>query len=457
MLRGKAIQYLVALTLLILFFFIGYKVHRYETVRLLVLYSLAFAMYLWVIERAPAGNLNFWILCSVIFRFILLFSVPNLSDDFYRFIWDGRLLASGHHPFAHLPSYYIENKVAIPGIDEVLFSQLNSKEYFTIYPPVAQFLFWLSAKLSWSVYGSVIVLKSFNLVAEIGSIIILKKLLNQFGLPIRKVLIYALNPLIILELIGNAHFEAIMIFFILLSIYFMRKNRVTLAAISMGFSIGVKLIPLIFLPAVKKLSGSLIALKFSAIALTACALFSMPLLNEQMLTGFQNSLQYFLAKFEFNASVYYLIREIGYAAFGHNVIYFAGPVLALVALLLIIKLSFKGVPKLFLDPLITNSEKKPDNLLLYIHTLAGCLLIYYLFTTTLHPWYISTLFVLSIFTSFRFTILWTYMIFLTYAGYSIDGFDENLWIVSLEYITVFGFFAFELWKKQSLILTISKA
>ena len=453
MLKKRGTSYFIAVTLLFLFFWIGYEVQRHETATLLILYACIFTLYAWIISQRDSANINFWIACAIIFRLILIFSIPNLSEDFYRFIWDGRLLAAGYHPFAYPPSYYIENNVTIAGIDESLYSKLNSKNYFTIYPPVAQLIFWFAAKTSTSVYGSLIILKSFNIIAEIGSIILLQKLLVQFNLARERVLIYALNPLIILELTGNAHFEAVMISFVLLSLYLLLKKRQTFSSISMALSIGVKLIPVIFLPAITLVEGRRNTLRYWLVAFATLIILFLPLMDYSTLTGFQNSLPYFFSRFEFNASIYYLLRELGYVIFGHNIIYVAGPLLAAIAFVLILKISIKGLPSLFLNA--------PDNFTArslaiewrYIQTLAGCLLIYYLLTTTLHPWYIATLLALSVFSGFRFVIFWTFTIFFTYAGYSESGFSENVWLVAFEYISVILFFIYELWKKSSTLNT----
>jgi hypothetical protein len=84
-----------------------------------------------------------------------------------------------------------------------------------------------------------------------------------------------------------------------------------------------------------------------------------------------------------------------------------------------------------------------------IYLMTGSLLIYFLFTTTLHPWYIIPLLVLSIFTDFKFVILWTGVIFLTYAGYHSEGFQENLWITAFEYAAVLGYLAYELRRQKA--------
>lgn len=451
--KKKVVSYFIAITLAFLFFWIGYKVQRHETATLLIVYAALFFLYASIIIIHQPENVNFWVGCSIVFRVILLFSMPNLSEDFYRFIWDGHLLASGYHPFAQPPSYYIENSISISELDELIFSKLNSKDYFTIYPPIAQAFFWLSAKISSSLYGSLIVLKTINVIAEIGSIILLQKILLHFNLRRERVLIYALNPLIIIELTGNAHFESVMIFFILLSLYCMIAKRPTWSAVSMALSIGIKLIPAIFLPALTQMYGVKNSLRYYGVIVIVSLLFFLPLLDHRMLTGFQNSLPYFFSRFEFNASIYYLVRELGYLLVGFNIIYAAGPLLAVIAFFLILYVSIKGLPRIFFAMAQEVLSLAALREWRFIHTVGASLLIYYLFTTTLHPWYISTLLAVSVVTRFNFVIVWTFMIFLTYAGYHEHGFSENLWLIALEYLVVLGFFAYELWKTSTTLAT----
>src|SRR5688572_21626771 len=143
--KPKAIEFLLFVAFLILYIYIGYQVSRHETGLLLSAYFAAFAFYLYLTVVKPHNsNVDFWFYGSIVLRALLLFSIPNLSDDIYRFIWDGRLLASGHHPFAQLPAYYIDNNISIQGIDEELFKSLNSPKYFTIYPALSQYVFWLA-------------------------------------------------------------------------------------------------------------------------------------------------------------------------------------------------------------------------------------------------------------------------------------------------------------------------
>lgn len=450
MVRQKSTDYGLLLFSLVLYSAIGFSFHRYETGKLMAAFSALFGTYMYIVFRSDDDSIGFWFYTSILFRAVLLFNLPNLSDDFYRFIWDGRLWASGYHPFAEVPSFYVSHSADIPGIDESLFQKLNSPEYFTIYPPLAQLIFWLAVKISpTSIYGSVLVMKVVVFMAEIGSLKIMQRLLSGFGLPAKRILIYALNPLIILELVGNVHLEAVLIFFLLLSVLLLFDKKVSTAAVAFSGAVCVKLIPLIFLPSLISHLGWKKALRFYLIAATACVILFIPFWDMEVVYGFQDSIAYYFKKFEFNASIYYLVRGFGYWQYGYDVIQTVGWKLGLIsftAILLLSKVSLSGSPGL-----LAVSGWRVDRSLLVRFLLV--LLAYYLFTTTLHPWYIAPLLAISIFTEFRFPILWSGMIFLTYSGYSEHGFHENLVIVFVEYVSVLGYFTYELlWKRKYLPL-----
>jgi len=448
----KKFSYFAAIISLLAYFIIGYHFARYETVPLFLTYGILFLIYLWVIREASDKQAQFWILAAFIFRISLLMAVPSLSDDFYRFIWDGRLLASGYHPFAELPGYYLESGVNVPGIDKALFENLNSPEYFTIYPPFAQFVFWLSVKVSPnSILVSIVAMRSMIILAEVGSIFIMRSLLRKFDLPIKNILLYVLNPLVILELTGNLHFEAFVIFFLLVGTYLIIDKKVIKSALSFSVAICTKLLPLIFIPLLLLRLGWKKAFVYCTIILSSCLLLFIPLWDREIVTGFSQSLGLYFKKFEFNSSLYYLVREYGFWSKGFNIIQSTGWKLGLMAGILIVVYAI-------ISSLIAKSRsiilpKLSSTVDYRLFTLPFALLwtlcIYFLFTTTLHPWYITTLLALSIFTQFRFPMVWTAFIFLTYIGYSQDGFSENLWITFVEYLVVFGYIVYELvWKKE---------
>jgi hypothetical protein len=57
-------------------------------------------------------------------------------------------------------------------------------------------------------------------------------------------------------------------------------------------------------------------------------------------------------------------------------------------------------------------------------------------STTVHPWYITPLVALAVFSDYKFPIVWSILIIFSYAGYSETGYTENLWLVFTEYLLV---------------------
>jgi alpha-1,6-mannosyltransferase len=441
--KPRAIEYFLFVAFLSLCIYIGYSLSRYETGLLLSAYFAAFGVYLYLTLLSPRDtSVDFWFYGSIVLRALFLFSIPNLSDDFYRFIWDGRLLASGNHPFAQLPVYYIDNHVSIQGINEDLFSKLNSPEYFTIYPALSQYVFWLAASLSPNnIHGSVLVIKIVMFATEIGSLFLLRKLISSFNLPPSRVLLYALNPLVIIELVGNAHLEAMMIFFVLLAIVLLNSNKELLSAVAYSAAICVKIIPVIFLPVIIQRLGWRKAWKFCMITGIAALVMFIPLLDQQIISGFYQSIGYYFSRFEFNASIYYIVRWLGWIIFGFNIIQYSGIILAGLALIAIIRIAIHTKQASSSSALTVDQD--------FISRLMLVQLIYLLFTTTVHPWYVSMLLMLAVLTEFRFVLLWTAMIYVTYAGYTADTFRENLWLTAIEYTVVLGYLAYEIiWERK---------
>ncbi|MEM9857052.1 MAG: hypothetical protein AAF843_06840 [Bacteroidota bacterium] len=353
--------------------------------------------------------------------------MPGLSDDIYRFVWDGKLLHEGIHPFSHVPSWFIANNRLPDTLNIELYNSLNSPDYFTIYPPVGQFLFWVSA-FSDSVLGSAIIMRIFIFVAELGSIYLLLQLSDAYNLSKRNVLIYALNPLVILELTGNLHLESLMIFFLLLGIYSYKQSRYLTAGSALALAIASKLIPLIILPVfLRRISIKRLCIVFVSTGLMLTLVF-WPLYDPALIEGMSQSISLYFQKFEFNASLYYLIREIGFLTKGYNIIETAGPWLSVITFIIIMSIALFAHPKKDGTPAVW----------LWIF------LIYFAMATIVHPWYVTALVALCTLTHYRFPMLWSALIFLSYLGYSETGFEENMLIVALEYSLLLIFVIYEI-------------
>ncbi len=412
---------------------ISYFTARHQTWILLTQYSILFALFIYFIRKANHPAIfNIGRYTGILARLSLLLLIPNLSDDVFRFIWDGHLMASGINPFSNLPTYWLEINDTPAGINEELYLMFGAKDTFSCYPPINQFIFWISVVIPGNtVFWNILIIRLFTLAAEVGNFWIIPKLLKKYQLPDSLGLIWYLNPLVILELTGNLHSEGIMIFFLLLSIYYFKKSNWVFSAICIGLAVSIKLIPLIFLPLLFRRIGFKNTILYSLMAVAILFVQFIPFLGSDPVYGFTKSLMLYFHTFEFNASIYYLLREIGFWITDNNIIQALGPFLAIVVLAGVIIYSKK-------------EDAKQTNL---ATSALWVLMIYAGLTTTLHPWYITTLLALGIFTRYQFTIIWSYLIFFTYAGYSVEGFQEPYFLIFIEYIVVYGLMFTEIFKR----------
>jgi hypothetical protein len=410
------------------YFYIGYDFNRENFLGLFGCFSILFATYFFLVKGAKKETFNQLLGVSILYRLFFLLSIPTLSDDYFRFIWDGQLVLNGINPFDFLPS---EVSIDFPNKAELL-AGMNSPNYYTVYPPIAQVVYFLSAWLSPnSILGSIIVMRSIIIAAEIGIIILLPKLLRLLNMNPLTSLWYILNPLVIIELTGNLHFEGIVLFFFLLAVYLIALNKEKLGAIAWAFAAATKLIPIFFLPIVlRKLSVKKSMFFYSVFGITFIALW-IPFYNSALLPHFLESVSLYSKTFEFNASVYYIIRAIGFEVTGWNIIATAGPWLANIA---------------YLGILIILLKKKIISWNGFFIALLFALSLYYLLALIVHPWYSITLVFLAVFTRFRFPMLWSFLAVLSYWAYSNPAFQENLWLVGVEYVLVIGFVVWEGWK-----------
>ena len=145
----------------------------------------------------------------------------------------------------------------------------------------------------------------------------------------------------------------------------------------------------------------------------------------------------YFRKFEFNASFYFVLRWIGYQFSGYNLIKYIGPILGLVVV-------FLNVNKA--RTLTSYSLASFMKYALFGWTL------YLLFSTTVHPWYVISLLFFTLFLNVRFTMLWSYLIFMTYVNYSGLVYSENYWFVFFEYL-ILGLFMINEYKASQSTLT----
>ena len=213
---------------------------------LVTLYLGLFLLYLlslWLSSQAPCSSkvrLPLILLFALAFRLLLLPAAPGLSDDVYRYLWEGYLQTEGINPYEHSPKS--------PALEEYrnpVWASVNNKEVPAIYPPFAQMvhaLFYLG-------FGSVSGFKLAFLGVEIGLVAAILGLLRQRGQPSGRVLVYAWNPLVVIEVAWSGHHDVLVAGLLLWALFLLQIRKRVAALALLGAAMLSKLYPLILAPA----------------------------------------------------------------------------------------------------------------------------------------------------------------------------------------------------------------
>ena len=207
--------------------------------------------------RFSAGMI---LVLGLLFRMLFLFRLPELSDDIYRYLWDGLQTLQGVNPYGLAPS----SVQPLDAAEAALQHKVNHPQFVTIYPTMSRLIFALGAAVSGSVTGMKVILVILDMIA----CVVILKLLTHRNQPAWRAALYAWHPLPVIEIAGSGHVDGAGILFLLvtLGVLFPRSSPVSVAAscdhiepfhrkrnsfiagIFFAASVLVKFIPLVYLP-----------------------------------------------------------------------------------------------------------------------------------------------------------------------------------------------------------------
>ena len=200
-------------------------------------------------ETFPRHGVWIVIGVAVLMRAALLPSLPFLSSDIYRYVWDGRVQAAGINPYLHVPA-----DAALAHLrDEAVYPLINRRDYArTLYPPAAQLVFAAVSQISDTVAAMKLAMVGFEALGMLCALL----LLRAAGLPPERLLIYAWNPLALWSFACDGHVDAVAVGLLGLALWLRARRRYSLAGAALGAAVLVKLLPVAVAPALVR-GGSL--------------------------------------------------------------------------------------------------------------------------------------------------------------------------------------------------------
>ena len=224
-----------------------WRQHLYDTDGFTVLALLQGAFYAAAVVLSWRGGLSRRVLISALavaalLRLVVLLAPPYLSDDINRYVWDGRVEAAGINPYRYVPAD--PHLAALR--DQTIFPNINRSDYApTIYPPVAEYLFFVATRIG----PSLTAMKATMVTVEILGVLLLLWLLRDLRLPLERILIYVWHPLPLWEFAGSGHVDAAVVTLVALALWARRREAAWLTGGALAAAALVKFFPAVLFPA----------------------------------------------------------------------------------------------------------------------------------------------------------------------------------------------------------------
>jgi hypothetical protein len=319
------------------------------------LFAAAFVVYLAAVflimrlRRSPRWLVAFIIVITIISRGVFLPITPRLSNDVYRYLWEGRMILAGFNPFSHAP-----DSPELKHLRNDDYTHINHKELETIYPPFAQGVFALGAALR----ADVRVQKLLFVLFDIGTLLVVLRLLRMRNKNTALCAVYGWSPLAALEFGHSGHLDPIAIFFMMLGILFIARAKNLCGFIMLGLSFLSKYATGLLLPyfLVRKKTAA-----WTGLFILVVILGYIPFAGAS--AGLFSSLKIYAGQWEFNSASFHVVKALGVdAVWGRRV---------LLVLLIVFILWQTG---------------RRQDLLRFAYLVIGCSL---LLTPTVYPWYVT--------------------------------------------------------------------
>lgn len=353
---------------------------------------------------------------ALLLRLMFMFSAPQLSDDIYRYQWDGNNLLQGINPYAEAPSH-----VKPPPALSDIHSRINHPDYITIYPPAAQMVFAAGAVMGNDVTG----IKVFLAMLDMALCALLILLLRKLELPIWLAVLYAWNPLPILEIAGSGHVDGaglVMLIgsFCLLAITRQNDSKnnprywpFLLSGALLASAGLVKLFPFVLTPVFFLLIPAGRRRYFVTGFLSALAALLLPFLPS--LANITGSMNAYARNWEFAGFAFNSLRTITGTGTGARLILLC--IFLLIVIIIIVRLT-------------DNIHKSSSPVIRARQALKACYaisMVLLLLNPTLHPWYALCLVVFLPFYPGPSGLVLGWVVFLTYQV-QISYFMTGRWI-----------------------------
>jgi rSAM/selenodomain-associated transferase 2 len=178
------------------------------------------------------------LLISGLVRVLLAFH--PVSDDVNRYLWEGKITRHGINPYAITADMAPANSI----FRDYYWTHMNHKDAKTAYPPLAILIFSIIGLFSYAPIAYKFIFVAFDM----GIICLILYMLRTRLMPLRLALFYAINPLILYSYACEAHFDSMLVFFILLAVICSQNKWMNATWFFLAFAIQIKVVAIVLIP-----------------------------------------------------------------------------------------------------------------------------------------------------------------------------------------------------------------
>jgi len=330
-----------------------------------------------------------------------------VSNDVYRYIWEGFIQNQGFNPYQVAPNDPLLAGL-IQGDMAAIWQQINHKDLSAAYPPLMMLLFRTLSAISPSPILFKIAMMGFDLMT-IGALVLI---VQWRKIPPAHLLWYAANPLVLVYVAGEAHLDIVQAAFLVWGVYWVGSKKPVVGFLVLGMAVVSKYFAVVALPFVMTRSNRR---AWPAIFIAGIAFI--PFMHDP--GAVFRSLFVFGSRMHYNDSLAEILRFL----FGTQTL----PVLCLILISLL-----AGVYLFVHDTLRS------------VYLALG---VFLLCLPTLHPWYLLLMAPLMVVYPSR---AWLYLMLATIAmlpvlvtEYHTGVFLEIKWLKLIEYLPFYGLLIYD--------------
>ena len=307
----------LSLILFILFCFLLYpKTDSPDIVKFLLLSQIILIVYLFILFFTKKISFSFrehkklfyiLIIIGILIRCSVSIGageISYLSDDVYRYIFEGEMVSHCYNPYILSP----DNMAGSSFADSNIYSKINHPWHVTIYPPLAQYLFAICHIIGGD---SIVGFKILSFLFELLSLFLMFQFVKRYSLPDWSFLIYLFSPLVIIEFLFSNHLDIFGLPFLLGALILLKEYRKHLVGIAILLALAtlIKFYILFFIPFIlTKMKLKEIA-QFLSIYLLTIVVFYMPFIASSG-SDVLGSLVVYLETWQYNGSLFLLLKQV---------------------------------------------------------------------------------------------------------------------------------------------------